>query len=230
MRKNLKANAIVINKINANMQTACFENTQSMPIQNVTYQSLGEYTGITEKNYKTSGNVDLSNFREELIRLRTALKSADITGKTEGQVVGFEVNLKITNEEDSTKPYYITIGIYRKVIDDVNNAGQNKLSDDEYGKIMVLTSIQRDLGDSTARNYWYGMKDLIVDSDIDDRIWRFVGENEWRSTTYMILDLNKNLSINKGAYITLNIPFTNNIGWYEPMRKRVEGWHSTQIQ
>lgn len=230
MRKNLKANSIVINGINANMQVACFENTQSMPIQNTTYESLGEYTGITEKNYKTSGNVNLSNFREELIRLRTALKSAPFTQDKEQ--VGFEVNLKITNEEDSTKPYYITIGIYRKIIDDVNTQGQKKLSDDEYGKIMVLTNIQRDLGssDTTQRNYWYGMKDLIVDSDIDDRIWRFVGENEWRSTTYMILDLNKNLSINKSAYITLNVPFTNNIGWYEPMRKRVEGWHSTQIQ
>ena len=73
------------------------------------------------------------------------------------------------------------------------------------------------------------MKDLIVDSDVDDRIWRFVGENEWRSTTYMILDLNKNLSINKGAYLTLNMPFTNNIGWYEPMRKRVDGWKVNDI-
>ena len=228
MRKNLKANAIVINNINANMQIACFENTQSMPSQGITYESLGEYTGITEKNYKTSGNVNLSNFREELIRLRTALKSA--TFGTNAEQIGFEVNLKITNEEDLTKPYYITIGIYRKIIDDVNNAGQKKLSDDEYGKIMVLTNIQRDLSDTTQRNYWYGIKDLIVDSDIDDRIWRFVGENEWRSTTYMILDLNKNLSINKNAYITLNVPFTNNIGWYEPMRKRVEGWHSTTIQ
>ena len=228
MRKNLKANAIVINGVNPNMGVACFENTQSMPIQEVEYESLGEYSGITEKNYKTSGNVNLSNFREELIRLRTALKSAEFEADTEQ--VGFEVNLKIANDDDPTKPYYITVGIYRKIVDDVNHAGQKKLSDDEYGKIMVLTSIQRELGDNTARKYWFGMKDLIVDSDIDDRIWRFVGENEWRSTTYMVLDLNKNLSINKGAYLTLNLPFTNNIGWYEPMRKRVEGWHSTKVE
>lgn len=239
MRKNLKANSIVINSVNPNMETACFENTRSMPISGIEYTDLGEYTGINESNYKTSGNVKLSNFREVMIRLRTSLKTygEDIENMDS---VGFKVHLKVSNEEDSTKPYYITIGVYRKVIDDVNRPGNKKLSDDEYGKIMVLTNIKRVTSrtvgdDGTTENdgeyeYWFGMRNLVVDSDVDDRIWRFVGENEWRSTTYMVLDLNKNLSINKGAYLTLNLPFTNNIGWYEPMRKRVEGWKETAIE
>ena len=238
MRKNLKANSITIGSVNSDMETACFENTRSMPISGIEYTDLGEYTGINEGNYKTSGNVRLSNFREVMIRMRTSLKtySGDIEN---AESVGFKVHLKVSNEEDAARPYYITIGVYRKVIDDANGSGKKKLSDDEYGKVMVLTDIKRvtsrTVGDEIVENdgkyqYWFGMRDLVVDSDVDDRIWRFVGENEWRSTTYMILDLNKNLSINKGAYLTLNVPFTDNIGWYEPMRKRVDGWKETDIE
>ena len=138
------------------------------------------------------------------------------------------MNLKIQDDEPD-KVYYMTIGVYRKLVG-------GKFNTDEYGRIRMLTDLKHDELDEILETdekpvkYYYGMKDLIVDSDVDDRIWRFVGENEWRSITYMILDLNKNLSINKGAYLTLNIPFANNIGWYEPMRKRVIGWHaSTQI-
>ena len=103
----------------------------------------------------------------------------------------------------------MAIGVYRKVI----NKETGELSADEYGRIRMLTNLkhpeleeilkQNDDPNDDEVKYYYGMKDLIVDSDVDDRIWRFVGENEWRSTTYMILDLNKNLSINKGAYSTL---------------------------
>ena len=157
----------------------------------------------------------------------------------EGDSYGFEVKLRIQDDGDDQKVYYMAIGVYRKVIDTTTG----ELGADEYGRIRMLTGLKHpeleavlpqntngeDDDNVSKIKYYYGMKDLIVDSDVDDRIWRFVGENEWRSTTYMILDLNKNLSINKGAYLTLNMPFTNNIGWYEPMRKRVDGWKVNDI-
>ena len=174
----------------------------------------------------------MSAFREKLIGLRTALKDYELPDDAvEGSQYGFEVKLRIQDDGDDQKVYYMAIGVYRKVVG-------GELSADEYGRIKMLTNLKHEeldrllvenSSDVTEVKYYYGMKDLIVDSDVDDRIWRFVGENEWRSTTYMILDLNKNLSINKGAYLTLNMPFTNNIGWYEPMRKRVDGWKATAI-
>lgn len=245
MRKNQKANAIIINKINSGMNTALFENTITQfdntddPDKTVDdyYTAITEYKGISQENYKSPGNVSLSAFREKLIGLRTALKDYKVPeDEAEGSQYGFEVKLRIQDDGDDQKVYYMAIGVYRKVVN-------GELSADEYGRIRMLTDLKHDelkavlpqnTDDDTTNDvneikYYYGMKDLIVDSDVDDRIWRFVGENEWRSTTYMILDLNKNLSINKGAYLTLNMPFTNNIGWYEPMRKRVDGWRVVDI-
>ena len=249
MRKNLKANAVIISKINPGMNTALFENTttqfddegdQNNTAENY-YTAITEYKGINQENYKSPGNVSLSAFREKLIGLRTSLKDYKAPPNTEeGTVYGFEVKLRIQDDGDDQKVYYMAIGVYRKVI----NKETGELSADEYGRIRMLTGLEHpelkavlpqntngeDDDDVSEIKYYYGMKDLIVDSDVDDRIWRFVGENEWRSTTYMILDLNKNLSINKGAYLTLNMPFTNNIGWYEPMRKRVDGWKVIDIK
>lgn len=249
MRKNLKANAVIISKINPGMNTALFENTttqfddegdQNNTAENY-YTAITEYKGINQENYKSPGNVSLSAFREKLIGLRTSLKDYKVPPNTaeEGDSYGFEVKLRIQDDGDDQKVYYMAIGVYRKVIDTTTG----ELGADEYGRIRMLTGLKHpeleavlpqntngeDDDNVSKIKYYYGMKDLIVDSDVDDRIWRFVGENEWRSTTYMILDLNKNLSINKGAYLTLNMPFTNNIGWYEPMRKRVDGWKVNDI-
>lgn len=243
MRKNQKANAVIINTINPGMNTALFENTITQfdnegNAENTAenyYTAITEYKGINQENYKSPGNVSLSAFREKLIGLRTALK--DYKAKPsqtlqEGDQYGFEVKLRVQEDGDDQKVFYMAIGVYRKVIDRTTG----ELGVDEYGRIRMLTDLEHSellgvLPENTVTEikYYYGMKDLIVDSDVDDRIWRFVGENEWRSTTYMILDLNKNLSINKGAYLTLNMPFTNNIGWYEPMRKRVDGWKVIEI-
>lgn len=232
MRKNLKANAINITSINTVMDTACYQNVKSVSEEGIEYEPLGEYKGITDKNYKVPGNEALSTFREKMISLRTQLKVEKIPEGFSGEEdkLGFKVNLKLVDEKDSDKEYYIIIGVYRKIVSSTNGSETTySLGNDEYGRIMVLTNIKREDGLNDTNKYYYGMKDLIVDSDVDDRIWRFVGENEWRSTTYMILDLNKNLSINKGAYLTLNLPFCNNIGWYEPMRKCVDGWHASTI-
>ena len=251
MRKNQKVNAVIISKINPGMNTALFENTTTQfddegNTSNTAesyYTPITEYKGINQENYKSPGNVSLSAFREKLIGLRTSLKDYKATPSStlkEGDQYGFEVKLRVQDDGDDQKVYYMEIGVYRKVI----NTTTGELGADEYGRIRMLTNLEHNellavlpqntnsdtTDDVSEIKYYYGMKDLIVDSDVDDRIWRFVGENEWRSTTYMILDLNKNLSINKGAYLTLNMPFTNNIGWYEPMRKRVDGWKVIEIK
>ena len=232
MRKNVKFTSNVVSGLNTEMPTARFENVEVGDElegnSTITYTDLTVYGGIKNDNYKTDGNASLTQFRETLISLRTQLKSTkSISGVTVAvdDKVGFSVYLRIENEDDSNKPYYIEVSIYRKV----TTAGSSfELGDDEYGCIRVLTKLQQG-GSSDTNKYYYGMKELIVDSDIDDRIWRFVGENEWRSTTYLILDMNKNLAINKGAYLTLNTVFNDTIGWYEPIRKSINGWANNSI-
>lgn len=125
MRKNLKANAVIISKINPGMNTALFENTTTQfdneGDQNITaenyYTAITEYKGINQENYKSPGNVSLSAFREKLIGLRTALKDYEVPENTEeGTVYGFEVKLRIQDDGDDQKVYYMAIGVYRKVI------------------------------------------------------------------------------------------------------------------
>lgn len=232
MRKNVKFTSNAISELNKEMLTARFENvkTQSGLQSTEKYTEITVYGGIKTTNYKSDGNAELSAFREALISLRTQLKNTTkLSGVTVSvdDLVGFIVYLKIENEENKDEPYYIQVYIYRKVTS--ITTGTFELGDDEYGCIKVLTDLKKCETDSGTNTYSYGMKDLIVDSDIDDRIWRFVGENEWRSTTYLILDMNKNLSINKGAYLTLNTAFNNNIGWYEPVRKSISGWFKKDI-
>lgn len=230
MRKVVKLASTKVDSLNPEMSTARYENTKTKSmIGDDLYKTLGSYSGIKTTNYKTDGNVELAQFREALIGLRTQLKRFVPTGIPGGQIsdgdnYGFTIHLKVENEENSEEPYYIQVVIYRKVVVTTNREDPDdieySMGDDEYGRILVTTTLESEIGD-----YYYGMNELIVDSDIDDRIWRFVGQNEWRSTTYLILDLNKNLSINKGAYLTLNLPFNNNISWYDPIRKTVISWY-----
>ena len=232
MRKNVKFISNAVENLNPEMSTARFENVKTQDgLSTGKYTDITVYGGIKTTNYKSDGNAELSAFREALISLRTQLKNTTqlSTNATvaKDNLVGFIVYLKVENEEKKDEPYYIQVYIYRKVVS--FTTGTFKLGDDEYGCIKVITNLEKCETDSDTNTYSYGMKDLIVDSDIDDRIWRFVGENEWRSTTYLILDMNKNLSINKGAYLTLNTAFNNNIGWYEPVRKGISGWSKKDI-
>lgn len=231
MRKNVKVTATSVSTIGPETVTARFENVKTRSKEDIVYTELGTYEGIKTTNYKTDGNIKLSEFRENLISLRTKLKMYELGEEQEGDEIGFSIYLKIDKEDKPDESYYIQIIIYRKV---VINGNSKTIGEDEYAKILVLTSLEEqienedDTDNETESNYYYGIKDLVVDSDIDDRIWRFVGENEWRSTTYLLLDLNKNLAINKSAYLTLNLPFNNNIGWYEPVRKTVNAWYSNK--
>ena len=68
------------------------------------------------------------------------------------------------------------------------------------------------------------IKEMLVDSDTNENLVRFVAKAEWEATTYAILDANVNLGIFKNVYITLNTPFNCNMKWYVPNRKLVYGY------
>lgn len=71
------------------------------------------------------------------------------------------------------------------------------------------------------------IKDMLVDSDTNESLTRFVAKQEWESTTYAILDANVNLGIYKNVHLTLNAPFNCNMKWYVPNRKLVYGYSFT---
>lgn len=72
------------------------------------------------------------------------------------------------------------------------------------------------------------IKDMLVDSDTNESLIRFVAKQEWESTTYAILDANVNLGIYKNVHLTLNAPFNCNMKWYVPNRKLVYGYQFTE--
>ena len=57
------------------------------------------------------------------------------------------------------------------------------------------------------------IKDLDLDSDITEYLFRFTRGLSWGSETHGILDCNPNESVNKGVYFTLNAPFNEVIDW-----------------
>lgn len=71
------------------------------------------------------------------------------------------------------------------------------------------------------------IKDMLVDSDTNEALTRFVSAQEWEATTYAILDANVNLGIYKNVHLTLNAPFNCNMKWYVPNRKLVYGYQFT---
>lgn len=73
------------------------------------------------------------------------------------------------------------------------------------------------------------IKNMLVDSDTNEALTRFVAAQEWESTTYAILDANVNLGIYKNVHLTLNAPFNCNMKWYVPNRKLVYGYQFTDV-
>ena len=65
------------------------------------------------------------------------------------------------------------------------------------------------------------IKDLDLDSDVTEYLFRFTRGLEWGSETHGILDCNPNDSVNKGVYFTLNAPFNENINWGNRIDKRL---------
>lgn len=78
-----------------------------------------------------------------------------------------------------------------------------------------------DVAGQAIQHYQLTIKDLDLDSDVTDYLFRFTKGLTWGSETYAILDCNPNLAINKGIYLTLNVPFESNIAWGSNKRKLI---------
>ena len=80
----------------------------------------------------------------------------------------------------------------------------------------------------STENKIYAVRDLLVDSDDEEGLIRLTKDGDWNSRTYAILDFNKNLSVNKYIYLTLNVPFATNMNWLEPFRKKIYAYKIEQ--
>ena len=78
--------------------------------------------------------------------------------------------------------------------------------------------------DNTEKTVLRKITNMLVDSDTNESLIRFVEKSEWEATTYAILDANVNLGVYKNVHLTLNAPFNCNMKWYVPNRKVVYGY------
>lgn len=78
--------------------------------------------------------------------------------------------------------------------------------------------------DNTQKTVLRKIVGMLVDSDTNEALVRFVEKSEWEATTYAILDANVNLGVFKNVHLTLNAPFNCNMKWYVPNRKLVYGY------
>ena len=137
---------------------------------------------------------------------------------------GFILTVEIT-EEDVKK--YVEIVMYKEK-DTENEENPKTLKEEIKGRVLVRVPNTKGLTGTDDCTY-YGVNDLTFDSDIDDGLWRLTEKSEWKAKTYLVLDFNKNLMVNKGIYLTLDLPFNNNIGWYDPYRKVISGYNISPI-
>lgn len=77
---------------------------------------------------------------------------------------------------------------------------------------------------SDVQKYQLTVKDLNLDSDVTEYLFRFTKGLDWGSETCAILDCNPNLAVNKGIYLTLNVPFESNIAWGVEKRKLIKAY------
>ena len=137
------------------------------------WEKLLCFIGREKNNSKTTRRIDVKHLNEtneisvfegDIIRLALSDRGLE---KADYQLLDEIVYMEIYHNEihNEIMEQIIKKGVMiadKEYVFYSATTGQKKLSDDEYGKIMVLTSIQRELGDNTARKYWFGMKDLIV--------------------------------------------------------------------
>lgn len=156
---------------------------------------LGEYSESTAGT--TDGNVNVRKFRKDVISKRMELSDSDTTS----QDAMTAMNLYMTYDEQDSRA--VRLRFYKGNEEEVKAeiSVRSKVDDTHY-KV-------------------YAVKDLIVDSDDEEGLIRLTKDGSWTSKTYAILDFNKNLSIDKYVYLTLNVPFATNMGWLEPFRKRI---------
>ena len=181
---------------------------------NVTLQDTtdGDFQTITEYIQSTSltGLSEVQTFSEEIkyrrLQCFKEMKSEDTTNKK------FEVDLAYEQVEDKYKCVRLVFSYTR-----------DESTIKETAEIQVFAEDKPEPGmtGEDIKHYQLTVKDLDLDSDVTDYLFRFTKGLTWGSETYAILDCNPNLAINKGIYLTLNVPFESNIAWGSNKRKLI---------
>lgn len=148
-----------------------------------------------------------------------------------------ELSNKRYNCMKSGTEFYLTLLVMQKEVDRVGIEKYHALTfrfyraevgtgnDRTYeGRAELIVEQNDKKGDKTVLRK---IKDMLVDSDTNEALTRFVAAQEWEATTYAILDANVNLGIYKNVHLTLNAPFNCNMKWYVPNRKLVYGYQFT---
>lgn len=144
-----------------------------------------------------------------------------------------ELSNKRYNCMKSGTEFYLTLLVMQKDVDVVGVEKYHALTFHFYraqvgetyeGRAELIVEQNDKKGDKTVLRK---IKDMLVDSDTNEALTRFVAAQEWEATTYAILDANVNLGIYKNVHLTLNAPFNCNMKWYVPNRKLVYGYQFT---
>lgn len=243
MRKTVKGTqTVTLNGINSDIPIHMFENVETLCPKNVQEHNtandngttpvyakneiikIANYEDITSENYSKDGNPDVIKFRKNVTKQLLQLDKEDELEGNDVKEKGFILTIEIT-EEDIKK--YIEIVMYKEKDEEAGD--ESKILKEEIkGRILIRISNTKGLTGTDDCTY-YGINDLTFDSDIDDGLWRLTEKSEWKAKTYLVLDFNKNLMVNKGIYLTLDLPFNNNISWYEPYRKMISGYNISPI-
>lgn len=230
MRKTVKGTqTVTLSGINDDIPVHMFENVETLRPKNIEESDIikiANYVDVTSDNYSKDGNPDVIKFRKNVTKQLLQLDKEDELESTDTKVKekGFVLTLEIT-EEDVKK--YVEIVMYKEK-DTENEQNQKALKEEIKGRVLVRVPNTKGLTGAEDCTY-YGVNDLTFDSDIDDGLWRLTEKSEWKAKTYLVLDFNKNLMVNKGIYLTLDLPFNNNIGWYDPYRKVISGYNISPI-
>lgn len=141
------------------------------------------YTETTDDTTEIYGKKEIEEFSEELkYQRRNHLKKLSSSNETSS----FKVDLAYLKNEDNKYACVTLIFNYKY--------GTRENSE--------KVTIEFETDKETLQ-----IKDLDLDSDITEYLFRFTRGLSWGSETHGILDCNPNESINKGVYFTLNAPF-----------------------
>lgn len=190
-------------KIEESMRYSIFKYSNVTLVDTTDYKPLQAYMQ-PKGNVAVSSvtKIGVSDFSEDLkTTRRSGLKTvADTEGTKKTQ--SFTLDLAYQKKDEK----YLTIQIKFTY----ENSSEDVTACTERVTLISSTSTEQ-----------YQLKDLVVDSDITEYLFRFTKGYEWNSETYAILDCNPNQSVEKGVYLTLNAPFNSNIKWGDTKRKLI---------
>lgn len=170
----------------------------------------GADIGDADKGYSNDGLIAIDKFRNAVIKKRMDYLQA-IPNDT--NVKKFNLCL-LVNEETNTE----NVKSYQVVsLDFIYTPKEGEYQ--ETANISVFNEVGE--GETSIPRR---IKNLVIDSDQTEAVLRFVKDFEWHSTTYAILDFNKNLNIDKSVHLVLDTPFNCNMNWFAPNRRLVYGY------